>query len=68
MSDPLSLVREATISKQPVKYESNHYIFGQIKLHESTKTCFKRTLQKSDAFRIDVPFSLTNSICCSYRC
>ena len=46
MADALSLVRNATITKKPVNYQDNHYIFDNQKLHENTKTIFKRTLQR----------------------
>lgn len=45
MNDPLSLVRQATISGEPVKYADQHYTFGNQRFHESTKTAFKRTLR-----------------------
>lgn len=46
MSDALSLVRNATITKTAVNYQDSCYIFSNQKLHESTKTTFKRTLQR----------------------
>lgn len=51
MSDPLSLVRQATITGTPVSYSDGNYIFGEFKFHESTKTFFKRSL-KSRTFTI----------------
>lgn len=42
MSDPLSLVRQATITNNPVNYVDGFYVFGPYKIHESTETCFKR--------------------------
>lgn len=45
MSDPLSLMREATMAGTTVSYADNHYSFGSYKFHESTKTSFKRTLR-----------------------
>lgn len=50
MSDPLSLVRQATMTGTAVNYVDGNYIFGRYKLHESTKTCFKRTLGKCMIF------------------
>lgn len=47
MSDPLSLIREATISNTPIQYDDRCYIIGTRKFSETTKTFFKRTLQKS---------------------
>ena len=44
MSDPLSLVRQATITNNPVNYVDGFYVFGPYKIHESTETCFKRLL------------------------
>ena len=44
MSDPLSLVRQAIIAGTQINYVNQHYEFGQHKLPETTKTCFKRTL------------------------
>jgi hypothetical protein len=41
-----------------VKYELNHYIFGQYKFHEGTKTCFKRTLNSA----LDYYYSLRDVI------
>jgi len=46
MTDALSLVRNATITKTAVNYQDNYYIFNNQKLHENTKTTFKRTLQR----------------------
>jgi hypothetical protein len=40
--DPLALVREATTKNTPVNYTDSHYIFGNVKLHESTETAFKK--------------------------
>lgn len=45
MSDVLSLVRQATRTNATVSYNDKYYTFGNQKLHESTKTCFKRTLK-----------------------
>lgn len=45
MSDPLSLLRQATIARQPVVSENGNYVFGSIKLPEKTSTCFRRTLK-----------------------
>ena len=45
MSDPLSLVRQATITGTPVNYSDGHYIFGEYKFHENSKTAFKRSLK-----------------------
>lgn len=44
MSDPLSLIRQATITNNPVSYADGFYLFGPYKIHESTETCFKRLL------------------------
>jgi hypothetical protein len=43
--DPLSLIRQATMTGAAVNYVDSHYIFGSHKFHESVKTCFKRTLK-----------------------
>jgi parafibromin len=62
--DALSLVRQATITRTPVNYELNHYIFGQYKFHEGTKTCFKRTLNSAVDYYYtlrDVIFYLENA-------
>lgn len=64
MSDPLSLVRQATMSGNAVKYIDHHYIFGNSKYHESIKTCFKRTLKGTEDFFYslrDVIFFLENA-------
>lgn len=44
MSDPLSLVRNATVAGTAIAHEDGHYVFGAQRLPETTKTCFKRTL------------------------
>lgn len=44
MSDPLSLLRQATITNNSVNYIDGHYVFGPYKIHESTETCFKRLI------------------------
>ena len=56
--DALSLVREATITGTPVNYVDNHYIFGNYKFHEGTKTCFKRTLNCEHRTHIDNAYFL----------
>lgn len=42
--DPLSLLRQATISSTEINLVDGNYVFGPHRFHESTKTCFKRTL------------------------
>ena len=62
--DALSLVRQAHLTGTPVSYEDNHYIFGPYKFHESTKTCFRRTLHSAvETFYTlrDVIFFLENA-------
>lgn len=60
MSDPLSLVRNATLTGTAVNYVDNYYHFGAVKLHESTKTAFKRTLKSNE--------SVVVLVFCSYSC
>lgn len=45
MSDPLTVVRQATISGEAITYADGHYVIGPHRFHESTKTAFKRTLR-----------------------
>jgi hypothetical protein len=45
MSDPLSLLRQATIAGKVVASESGKYIFGSVRLPEQTSTCFRRSLK-----------------------
>jgi hypothetical protein len=45
MSDPLSLLRQATIAGKPVASEGGNYVFGSIQLPEQTSTCFRRSLK-----------------------
>ena len=62
--DALSLVRNANMTKTEIFYEDNHYIFGPYKFHESTKTCFRRTLNSAvETFYTlrDVIFFLQNA-------
>jgi hypothetical protein len=47
MSDPLSLLRKATIAKQVIPFVDGHYDFGIVRLAGDVKTCFKRTLRGS---------------------
>lgn len=42
--DVLSLYRQALLTGTKIDHVDNHYIFGSYRFHESTKTCFKRTL------------------------
>lgn len=42
--DALSVVRNAIMTGTKVNYTDSHYVFGNYKFHEGTKTCFKRTL------------------------
>lgn len=44
MSDPLSLLRQATIAGRTVVSENGYYMFGSISLPEQTSTCFRRTI------------------------
>lgn len=46
--EALDLVRQATINDTPVSYQNNHYVFGDLQLHESTSTAFRRTLSNRD--------------------
>jgi len=48
--DPLSLVRQATLTNTPVEYRDSYYFFGNQKFHESTETCFRRTLKENQRF------------------
>eukprot|EP01039_Chlorochromonas_danica_P004799 gene4799-5262_t len=64
MSDPLSLVRQATISGEAVNYADGQYQFGNQNFHELTKTAFKRTLRTSDDYFYslrDIIFFLENA-------
>lgn len=46
MSDPLSLIRKATISSNLITHEKGYYIFNEnLKLPDNTSTCFRRTLK-----------------------
>lgn len=45
MSDPLFLLRQATINKTPPTLSDGFCDFGHIRLPENTKTCFRRTLK-----------------------
>lgn len=47
MTDALSVVRQATIEKVPIKFEDGNYIIGSHKFPESVKTIFKRTLKSN---------------------
>ena len=51
-ANPLSLIRQATMTGTPVNYVENHYIFGPYKFHETTKTFFKRTLKSNNTLLI----------------
>lgn len=50
--DPLDLVRQATTTRTPVNYNGGFYIFGEHKLHESTKTKFKRSLKSGGYYTL----------------
>lgn len=60
--DPLSLVRQATTQNKAVNYTDHHYIFGNVKLHESTETAFKRTHKAEGYYTLrDIIFFLENA-------
>jgi hypothetical protein len=63
--DALSLVRQARLTGTQVNYVDNHYSFGSHRFHESTKTCFKRTLAGSNVVYYytlrDILFFLENA-------
>ena len=62
--DVLSLIRQAHLTQTAVNYADGHYIFNSHKFPETTKTCFKRTLDKGVAYFYtlrDVMFFLENS-------
>ena len=46
MSDPLSLIRKATLASKLIIHEKGFYIFDDnLKLADNTSTCFRRTLK-----------------------
>mmetsp|Transcript_15704 Transcript_15704/g.26176 ORF Transcript_15704/g.26176 Transcript_15704/m.26176 type:complete len:460 (+) Transcript_15704:84-1463(+) len=60
--DPLSLVRQATTQNKAVNYTDHHYIFGNVKLHETTETAFKRTHKAEGYYTLrDIIFFLENA-------
>ncbi len=48
MSDPLSIVRNATMAGVVVGHEDGNFVFGNTKFAETTKTSFRRTLGKEN--------------------
>lgn len=49
-SDPLQLIRQATMTRSAVTYSDGYYIFGKQKFHQSTKTAFKRSHQGKECY------------------
>ena len=59
--DSLSLVRQATMMDIPVTYNDGFYVFGEHRLHENTKTAFRRSIRSGGYYEVrDIIFYLEN--------